>query len=528
MLIKAEDSRHYLSLFAETISQHLPDDESVKGYRYEINGTAVTGSPAMDKGDNFASTSACLFDEWVETEALFGCIRQQHQQYSLSPGLIHKANGGVLILSIRTLLAQPLLWFRLKQVVTSQCFRWVSPDENRPLPLNIPPMPLDLRVILVGDRSGLGDFQELEPELVEQALYAEFEPELRLDEPQDMSNWCAYVNTLASSLKLPPLSSDAYPILLTNAVRYTGDQFSLPIAPVWISQQLMQAKRYHDDEPTLTADMFTQAINDKFWRESYLLERVKDDVEQGQIRIETEGYVIGQINGLSVLEYPGHPRAFGEPSRISCVVHVGDGEIMDVERKAELGGNLHAKGMMIMQAFISSELAAEQQLPFSASIVFEQSYGEVDGDSASLAELCALFSALSQQPIDQQIGVTGSVDQFGNVQPIGGINEKVEAFFDVCNNRGLTGTQGIILPYSNLRHLCLKAEVVEAVKAEQFHLWYVEHVAEALPILTRLPYDDEQNTSLLSLIQDRIDQAVIGNRHRTPWMFRWLNWFNRG
>lgn len=152
---------------------------------------------------------------------------------------------------------------------------------------------------------------------------------------------------------------------------------------------------------------------------------MQDEIELGQIFIETDGEVIGQINGLSVLEYPGHPRAFGEPSRISCVVHTGDGEFTDVERKAELGGNLHAKGMMIMQAFLISEL--ELDMPLLLGIdCFEQSYGEVDGDSASLAELCALVSALAMQPINQQIAVTGSVDQFGNVQPIGGANEKLK------------------------------------------------------------------------------------------------------
>ncbi|MEG2042983.1 MAG: S16 family serine protease, partial [Hafnia sp.] len=176
----------------------------------------------------------------------------------------------------------------------------------------------------------------------------------------------------------------------------------------------------------------------------------------------------------------GHPLMFGEPSRITCAVHLGDGEFTDVERKAELGGNLHAKGMMIMQAFLISELDLEQQLPFSASIVFEQSYGEVDGDSASLAELCALISALSLAPINQQIAVTGSVDQFGHVQPIGGVNEKIEGFFEACQRRGLTGTQGVIIPATNVRHLCLNAEVIEAVKAGTFHLWAVENAEDAL------------------------------------------------
>jgi Lon-like ATP-dependent protease len=184
--------------------------------------------------------------------------------------------------------------------------------------------------------------------------------------------------------------------------------------------------------------------------------------------------------------------------------------------------------MMIMQAFLISELDLDQQLPFSASIVFEQSYGEVDGDSASLAELCALISALSQQPITQQIAVTGSVDQFGNVQPIGGANEKIEGFFEVCLRRGLTGKQGVILPASNVRHLCLRPDVVEAVRVGQFHLWAVDSVAEALPLLTGYPFAEEQQPSLLAAIQERIAQAMLPERRPLPWPLRWLNWFSRG
>lgn len=194
-------------------------------------------------------------------------------------------------------------------------------------------------------------------------------------------------------------------------------------------------------------------LQQREWREGFLAERMQDEILQEQILIETEGERIGQINALSVIEFPGHPRAFGEPSRISCVVHIGDGEFTDIERKAELGGNIHAKGMMIMQAFLMSELQLEQQIPFSASLTFEQSYSEVDGDSASMAELCALISALADVPVNQSIAITGSVDQFGRAQPVGGLNEKIEGFFAICQQRELTGKQGVIIPTANIRHL---------------------------------------------------------------------------
>lgn len=530
MTIKALESREYLSRINDVITQILPEERPILGSRYNIEGNKVSVTDASSSDDNFAAKLACHYQEWIEAEQLFGCVRIYQDQIQLEPGLIHQVNGGVLVLSVRALLAQPLMWLRLKQMITQGIYHWISPDETRPLPVTIPSMPIDIRLVLVGDRISLGEFNEMEPELLESAVYGEFESDLPLTEAEDMATWCAYINTLADELEIPRLSADAWPAMLRLAIRYSTDQGSLTLCPAWLSAQLTEAALYNQD-PQLSLKSFEAALNARAWRESYLQERMQDEIELGQIRIETEGEVIGQINGLSVLEYPGHPRAFGEPSRISCVVHTGDGEFTDVERKAELGGNLHAKGMMIMQAFLISELELDQPLPFSASIVFEQSYGEVDGDSASLAELCALISALSMQPINQQIAVTGSVDQFGNVQPIGGVNEKIEGFFEVCQRRGLTGNQGVIIPTSNVRNLCLHPQVIDAVRAGQFHLWAVDNAGEALPILTGLIYSHEEQAeeaspSLLGLIQERIAQALPQERRNYPWPLRWLNWFS--
>ncbi|NVO98988.1 Lon protease family protein, partial [Photobacterium damselae subsp. damselae] len=223
----------------------------------------------------------------------------------------------------------------------------------------------------------------------------------------------------------------------------------------------------------------------------------------------------GQVNGLTVVEMPGHPMSYGEPARISCVVHFGDGDISDVERKVELGGNIHAKGMMIMQAFLSTALNLDQALPFSASIVFEQSYSEVDGDSASLAELCALVSALSVQPINQEIAVTGAVDQFGRVQAVGGVNEKIEGFYKVCVHRGLTGNQGVILPKTNLSSLCLNDEVIEAIKSGQFHIWTVENVDEAIPRLMGQTFrgKEDDTDTILAKIAERIELFHLGGMY---------------
>lgn len=522
MLLKAKETREYLSLIARIVQQFPSKNTECKGSNYVIQrGGKISVEEANCHDGPFAARGKCLFQEWVESEQLFGCVRIYNAEISLQPGLLHNANGGVLILAARSLITQPLLWLRLKQMITQRQFYWISPDEMHPLPITVPPMPLELRLIIVGDRQELASFYEIEPDFTEQAIYGEYEDYLKLNELKDMSQWCGYVKSVILERQLPPMAADAWPPLVRNAVRYSGDQSILPLSLQWIGLQLAEASLY-TKENIITEKSFIDSMSAREWRESYLEESMRHEIELGQIMIETEGEVVGQINGLSILDYLGYPRSLGEPSRISCVVHFGDGELTDVERKSDLGGNLHAKGMMIMQAFLISELDLNHQLPFSASIVFEQSHSEVDGDSASLAELCALISALSQQPIRQQIAVTGAVDQFGKVQQIGGINEKVEGFFQVCLRRGLSGKQGVILPATNVRHLCLRKDVVNAVREGQFHLWGVSNVAEALPLLTGSVYSDAQYQNLLSAIHKRIIKVNSQERRCWPWPLCWL------
>lgn len=521
MLVKAPEEPEYLQwLAAETRSLYQPA-APLYGVRYQVNGGNVTLSSAKSADDNFASTAPVESADWIEAEQLFGCVRQFNGEISLQPGLVHRSNGGVLIIALRALLAQPLLWMRLKNIVTRQRFDWLSIDESRPLPVSIPSMPLNLKIILVGERDSLADFQDMEPELSAQAIYSEYEDNLQIADGDTMKQWCQWVWQNAQQLELPGPAADAWPLLIQEGARYTGDQETLPLCPLWIARQLREAAAFSEGELISAEEMQTMLAR-REWREGYLAERIQDEILQEQILIETDGECIGQINALSVIEFPGHPRAFGEPSRISCVVHIGDGEFIDVERKAELGGNIHAKGMMIMQAFLMSELELEQQLPFSASLTFEQSYSEVDGDSASMAELCALISALAGVPINQSIAVTGSVDQFGRVQPVGGLNEKIEGFFTICQQRELTGKQGVIIPAANVRHLSLAPELQQAVAEEKFFIWAVEDVTEALPMLTQLLWDGEGQT-LRQTIQERIAQATQQeSRHRFPWPLRWL------
>lgn len=522
LLLRSQENNDYLAWVASAAQRFQPEETSLSGGDYLVMGDNVSLLPPTENRP-FTSQGGVHYADWIEFEQLFGCVRQYKDRVQLDPGLIHRANGGTLILSVNTLLAQPLMWLRLKKCIEQGRFEWFSQDERQPLPVAIPPLPLQLRLILCGERDALADFQALDTEAHEMALYSEFEESLQLVDEDDMTAWCQWTLTQAGLAGLPAPEADFWPLLINEAVRNTGDQDTLPLCPRWLRRQMQEAALHGD---SLNAEALKDALEARQWRESFLADRMRDEILLNQIMIETEGEVVGQINGLSVIEFPGHPRPWGEPSRITCVVHPGDGEFTDVERKAELGGNIHAKGMMIMQAYLIAELELEQQLPFSASLVFEQSYSEVDGDSASLAELCALISALANQPLNQQIAVTGSVDQFGNVQPVGGLNEKIEGFFSICHERGLTGQQGVILPASNVRHLSLNAAVIEAVQQGQFHIWAIESVDEALPLLTGVVWQSESGDSLLSTIQERIAQLNQQETRQRPWPLRWLNWFN--
>lgn len=525
MIINAEESYEHLSLIAETVESNLPNLPSVIGCCYTINENIVSCTPALSKSDNFAAKEHCGFEEWINAEQLFGGLRQYQQQYTLFPGLVHHLNGGVLLLSGRALLRQPLIWLRLKQIIIQKRFKWFSPDEKQPLALHIPDMPINLKLIIVTDYYGLAEFQEMEPELIRTMMYGEFEPELLIKNNNDFSIWLRHLNYYTNQFQLTGINENADKELLFQATRHTGDQGLLPLSPSWIKQLISTASFYKQNENELSAEMLRKAYTEKQWRESYLQTCSLNEILNKQINIETEGQQIGIINGLSVLDYPGHPKPFGEVSRISCVVYMGDNEITDIDRKVELAGNLHSKGMMIMQAFIASEFATEHQLPFSASLVFEQSYSEVDGDSASLAELCVLMSSLAQCPINQNIAVTGSVDQKGYVQPVGGVNEKIEAFFDLCHNRQLSGMQGVIIPYANIRHLSLQQEVVNAVRQNKFHIWSARHISDIPPILMNIDYNSTEGDSLMLMIKERINYILQENKYTCSFLSRLLNLF---
>ncbi|MDV5168839.1 Lon protease family protein [Photobacterium rosenbergii] len=479
-----------------------PDNKVYRDYVIELisqQAEANNESPVIVAGEN------------VTEQSLFGAVYPPVEENNINKqqvkhGLVHQAHNGYLVLSVGAILANPSLWPRLKSILMNGTLEWQAASNKSLYPLP-PAEKLNIKLVLIGDRYLMAELENAEPDISSGfTMYGEFEQDLVINE-DNLPLYLTYLKAIINKAQLPELAdTQALEMVLKTGARYAEDQTRVPLCPIW-HQSLLCEAALESQGNKISAQHLKDSIAAREYRESYLPERAIEDIHHGQVVINCQGEEVGQVNGLTVVEVPGHPRAYGEPARISCVVHFGDGDISDVERKAELGGNIHAKGMMIMQAFLSTALDLDQPLPFSASIVFEQSYSEVDGDSASLAELCSLVSALSMQPINQQVAVTGAVDQFGRVQAVGGINEKIEGFYKVCAFRGLTGNQGVILPKTNLTNLCLNDDVLDAIKAGKFHLWTAESVDDALPLLTGQAFrsDDEDAETLLAKIAERID-----------------------
>ena len=449
--------------------------------------------------------------------SLFGSINyltEQGSVYSnhhlLEPGLLREANGGYLVLPVEELLMKPQLWFKLHNAISAGYLDWAAADDLPPQTPFFQPeaTPIDVKLILVGDRLAIADFNLLDNEFAEKTyLRTDLVTEFPYDE-ETVSAFVGFLSNIRRDNELADFDVSAIHELLRFSCRLCEHQRLLSFDETQLTSLMRLAANIAEEEPAemISASHIKAALNEQEYRLNYIVEQSDQGIEDEQILLQTEGEVVGQINGLSVIQIMGHPYDFGEPVRLTATVHFGDGDIADIERKAELAGHIHAKAMMIIHGYLSTLFGTENPLPLSANLVFEQSYSEIDGDSASLTGLVALLSALSQQPIFQHLAVTGAVDQFGNVQPVGGLNEKIEGFFRVCMIQGLNGKQGVVIPESNRLQLILSDEVIEAVKAGQFHIYPVSHVEEAVQLLMGVPagnIDDEN--SIFGRIRDRLD-----------------------
>lgn len=450
-------------------------------------------------------------------DTLFGSINYQTEQGSvyanqhlLEPGLLRQANGGYLILQLDELLDQPHLWFKLKNAMQKGELDWNAYQEGKTLTPFFTPeaTPIKLKLILVGDRLDVAEFQMLDRDMSERIfLRADLVSEVNIEE--ELPDYLQYLAWLRERWNLLDFTPAALAALCRHASRLCDHQEWLSLSEVQLSAIMRMADSLARE---LEADVVTDehirgALEEQDYRLNYLVEQSDQGVIDGQILLQTDGEEVGQINGLSVIQVSGHPYDFGEPVRLTATVHLGDGDVADIERKAELAGHIHAKAMMIIHGYLSNKFGAENPSPLSANLVFEQSYHEIDGDSASLTGLCALLSALARQPIYQHFAVTGAVDQFGNVQAVGGVNEKIEGFFRVCKIHGLTGKQGILLPGTNAQQLNLSDEVIAAVEAGQFHIHPVDHVEEAIELLTGcVAGEPDMPDTLFGRIQQRLDE----------------------
>jgi lon-related putative ATP-dependent protease len=406
----------------------------------------------------------------------------------IKPGALHRANGGYLILDAREVLLQSYVWEGLKRALQSGQVRIESLGQMLSLvstvSLEPEPIPLDVKVALVGERMLYYMLWQLDPDFADLfKVGADFEDEMDRS-PENQLLYARLIGTLARREGLRPFDRAAVARVIEHGARMAGDAEKVSTEMRSMSDLLQEADYWADKarREAVSAEDVQRAIDAQMHRSDRVRERTQEAILRETFLIDTKGEQIGQVNGLSVAQLGSF--AFGRPTRITAQVRMGKGEVVDIEREVELGGPIHSKGVLILSGFLGGRYAAERPLSLSASLVFEQSYSGVEGDSASSAELYALLSAIGGVPIKQCLAVTGSVNQHGQVQPIGGVNEKIEGFFDVCKARGLTGEQGVLIPASNVKHLMLRQDVVEAVSASQFHIYPVERIDQGIEILT--------------------------------------------
>ena len=409
----------------------------------------------------------------------------------IKPGALHRANGGYLLLDARRLLQQPFAWEGLKQALRARQIRLESVGQALSLvstvSLEPEPIPLDVKVVLVGERQLYYLLCELDPEFSELfKVAADFAEEIDWT-PKNVTLYARLLAALAKRHALRPLSRRAVARVIERGARLCGDRDKLTVRLDQLADLLREADFCcgQDGARVIDGRHVQRAIEAQLQRHGRVPELLQQQVLRETLRVESEGAQVGQVNGLSVVRLG--PCDFGRPSRITASVQLGKGEVIDIEREVQLGGPLHSKGVLILAGFLGARFGQQQPLTLSARLVFEQSYGGVEGDSASSAELYALLSALAELPIAQGLAVTGSVDQRGQVQAIGGINEKIEGFFDLCAARGLTGQQGVLVPAANIKHLMLEERVVAAVKAQRFAIYAVTTIDEGIALLTGMP-----------------------------------------
>ncbi|MDX1347524.1 MAG: ATP-binding protein [Thiomicrorhabdus chilensis] len=406
----------------------------------------------------------------------------------IKPGAVHLANGGYLVLDARKVLTSPYAWEGLKRILRSREVKIESLEQVLSLAsttsLQPEPIPVDVKVVLTGSRLLYYLLKQYDQEF---DLLFKVAVDFSEDMERDDSSMGLYVRLIATLQKqnnLLSLDKSAVERVIEHSSRMAQDSEKLSLHMGHLADLLKEADYWAREvgRSQVQREDVQKVIDSRLERMDQIRDRVQEAILRGTYLVKTSGEEVAQVNGLSVIQLDDY--AFGRPSRITATARLGSGKVIDIEREVELGGPTHSKGVMILSSYLAYRYAKERPLALSASLVFEQSYGMIEGDSASAAELCALLSALAEVPLKQSLAVTGSVNQHGEIQAIGGVNEKIEGFFDICSARGLTGEQGVIIPSSNVKHLMLKASVVQAVERGEFAVYAVTRIDEILALLS--------------------------------------------
>ena len=410
-------------------------------------------------------------------------------------GALHRANGGYLLLEASHVLEHPYAWQGLKRALQSRKIKLSSLEQMLTLTgsLSLAPAPIDLdiKVILLGEADLYYELLELEPEF--DAVFkvrADFHDDVTRTRDHELA-LVAKMADIIDYANLYPFDNSAQAALLEHLSLQAEDQDRLSLHSDRLIKLLHESNRHArlKGQSIVDDSHVIQAIADMDERSGYLRDLYWDELKNGQQLINTHGQAVGQVNALTVVSYADSE--FGMPARLTAVIqpNIGSGDILDIERDVDLGGSLHAKGMLIMTSYLRALFSQHHALNFSASLAFEQSYAHIDGDSATVSEACALLSALADVPINQAFAITGSMNQLGEVQAVGGINAKIAGFFDACREQSLTGQQGVIIPMANVKQLMLRDDIIDAVEAGQFYIYGVHTLSEALTLMTGLPID---------------------------------------
>ena len=477
-----------------------------------INNKDCEGAPVVYENNPTYPNLIGRVEHYAQMGALITDFRM------IKPGALHKANGGYLILNVRKVLNQPYAWEGLKRALQSKEIEIESIGQALSListvTLKPEPIPLDLKIALVGDRILYYLLVQYDPEFSELfKVQADFETEVVWDEGNQVL-FAKMFATMAKKHLTKPFSNEAVARVIEMSSREASDSERLNTRFQDLNELIIESNYWAEkaDREIVTDEDVQSAIDAKIQRADRLWEKQQEAILRNINLISTEGEVVGQINGLSV--YSLGRFMFGRPTRITAQTSLGKGQVIDIEREVEMGGPIHSKGVMILSGFLKGRYAQDVPLSLSASLVFEQSYGGVDGDSASSAELFALISSIAQVPLKQNLAVTGSVNQHGQIQAIGGVNQKIEGFYDICRKRGLSGDQGVMIPAANVKHLMLRQDVIKSVEAGEFHIYPISHIDEGIQILTGIPagekLDDGSFTdgTINGLVKQRLEQMA--------------------